>query len=160
MSDTKTPQAAVPLSSMDDALFHLRQMERSLSNMANNGARRPAYAFGAVPRKRTLGDEARETDGALGDLLGVMADNPKAARGVTVQRAISGFGAWVRRMREQRHLTLEQLASAAGTTPAQVSLIERGLGRRGPSLDLVARILYALDLELDFLQQEKGDDPA
>lgn len=160
MSDTKTPFATVPQSSMDDALFHLREMERSLSNVVNGGARQPAYAFGAVPRTRTLGDEARETDGALGELLEVMAENRKAARGVAVQRAISGFGAWMRRMRDARHLTLEQLAAAAGTTPAQISLIERGLGRRGPSLDLIARILNALDLELDFPESEKGEDPA
>lgn len=160
MSDTKTPFATVPQGSMDDALFHLREMERSLSNMVNGRPRQPAYAFGAVPRTRTLGDEARETDGALGELMDVMTENPKAARGVAVQRAISGFGAWVRRMRNERNLTLEQLASAAGTTPAQISLIERGLGRRGPSLDLIARILNALGLELDFPVQEQGEDPA
>jgi DNA-binding XRE family transcriptional regulator len=76
--------------------------------------------------------------------------SPEGARGAAGQRLISQFGRWVRQAREERRWTLETLAEQAGMTPAQISLIERGLGKHGPSLDVVARLLLAFGFELVF----------
>lgn len=112
--------------------------------------------FAAVPRSRTLAEEAEAIGGGMGELLAAAAEHPEADRGVTVQRAFCDFGAWVRRQREARGWTLDYLAEKIGSTAAQISLIERGIGKRGPSLDLIARILWGFDVELAF----PGADPA
>lgn len=108
-------------------------------------------AVTAVPRSRDLADDAQGSAGALGEILSAAAAHaPAADRGSAVQQALLDFGAWVRQRRDARGWTLEQLAGKIGSTPAQISLVERGLGKRGPSLALIARILWAFDLELSF----------
>ena len=107
-------------------------------------------AFSALPRRLTIADEAQRARGSLREILEVSSEFPEAERGIAVQRTISNFGAWVRHERDSRGWKLKDLAEKAGTTNAQISLIERGIGKRGSSLDLVTRILGAFGLELVF----------
>ncbi len=88
--------------------------------------------------------------GGAGDLLAAVADTPEGVRGYVVQRLLNGFGNFVKQQRIARGWTLDQLAEVVGTTAPQISLLERSMGKRGPSLEMVARILLAFDLELDF----------
>ncbi len=64
------------------------------------------------------------------------------------QISILELGEQIRRTRVSKHLTLEEVAQAAETTVSQLSLIERGLGKRGPTLDLLLRICRALNLKV------------
>jgi transcriptional regulator with XRE-family HTH domain len=74
---------------------------------------------------------------------------PGGERAIRERAAIVEVGSWIRDLRAKR-TTLEAVAEAAATTPATLSLLERGLGERGPTIGLVARILYALGLRLSF----------
>jgi transcriptional regulator with XRE-family HTH domain len=59
------------------------------------------------------------------------------------------MGYAIRRRREALRLTLKEVAARAGTTPAAVSHIERGI--RKPSAEMVARLARALDCSVDDL---------
>jgi transcriptional regulator with XRE-family HTH domain len=54
------------------------------------------------------------------------------------------FGANVRRVRQERGMTLEALADEVGLAYSYVGQIERG--RRNPTLDVVERISKALNI--------------
>ena len=57
---------------------------------------------------------------------------------------LATFGLNLRRYREQRGLTQERLASAAGITTSEVSRIERA--NREPRLTTIVRLARALDI--------------
>lgn len=69
-------------------------------------------------------------------------------------RALSAFGANLRRARQRKTLTQEKLAAAADLDPTYISGIERGL--RNPSILSVVRIAKALGTSVSALS--KGID--
>ena len=62
---------------------------------------------------------------------------------------MSMLGQRVRGLRKQHRLSQERLASMAGTSPSQISLVESGKSK--PSLKTAVAIARALDTSLDFL---------
>lgn len=99
-------------------------------------------------------DEMRESKGpGAVELLEVMEDEEakdEAEIAAVERQAIVEIGRWLKRLRDEQDLTQGELAKAAGTTPAQLSLLENGIGRRGPSIGLFARLLHGLGFELVF----------
>jgi transcriptional regulator with XRE-family HTH domain len=62
------------------------------------------------------------------------------------------LGDRIRAVRQERQLTVRQLAAGAGVSPALISQVERGIN--DPSLDSLRRIAQALSVPLfDFFQQ-------
>jgi len=72
-----------------------------------------------------------------------------AATGARIIRAT-----WLRRIRQDRHLTQAQLASRVGITANQVSRYEHG--RDDPGLDMLDRLLVALECWYIDLQGDLG----
>ena len=99
-------------------------------------------------------DEMRESKGpGAVELLEEMEDDEakdEAEIAAVERQAIVEIGRWLKRLRDEQDLTQGELAKAAGTTPAQLSLLENGIGRRGPSIGLFARVLHGLGFELVF----------
>ena len=62
---------------------------------------------------------------------------------------MSMLGQRVQALRKQHRLSQERLASMAGTSPSQISLVENGKSK--PSLKTAVAIARALDTSLDFL---------
>ena len=69
---------------------------------------------------------------------------------------VSEIGRRVRKRREERRLTQEALAEAAGVSVPYVSHIERGIKK--PSLGTLLRLSAALDVTVDALL--RGNQPA
>jgi transcriptional regulator with XRE-family HTH domain len=69
------------------------------------------------------------------------------------------LGDRIRAVRQDRKLTVRQLAGTAGVSPALISQVERGI--TDPSLDSLRRIAQALSVPLfDFFQQPEDGDVA
>jgi transcriptional regulator with XRE-family HTH domain len=66
-----------------------------------------------------------------------------------MERAVGVFGRNVRKARQNREWTQEDLAYAAGLNPVQISRIERGA--REVRLTTVVALLEAFDLQADDL---------
>ncbi|MBF8377911.1 helix-turn-helix transcriptional regulator [Alicyclobacillus mali] len=64
------------------------------------------------------------------------------------------LGERLRRLREERGLTLAQVASAAGLSVSHLSAIENGT-RRNPSFHIVARIARVYNVPVDSLVDEE-----
>lgn len=60
------------------------------------------------------------------------------------------FGAFLRRVREQKHISLRELAKKIGVSGAFLSDIE--LGRRFPSADKIELLAKEIDVPLEELQ--------
>ncbi|MEQ9330206.1 helix-turn-helix transcriptional regulator [Thalassobaculum sp.] len=99
--------------------------------------------FAAVPLQQPFSDGG--PDDALAEFL--KSSNP-GVRAVAERDGIVRLGRFLRDLRGDR--TLEEIAAAAGTNEATLSLLERGLGERGPTIGLVARIGRALGRSLIF----------
>lgn len=99
----------------------------------------------------TAAAEARESLGAgMAELVDMMKDAPDAALNLIERSAVVELGKWLKTLREERGMTQAQLAEAAGTTAAQISVIEAGTGQRGVSIGLLARLAYGLGWKLAF----------
>ncbi len=70
----------------------------------------------------------------------------------------AAFGAALRAIRERRGLKQQELAEAAGVTPAQVCSFEAGT--RLPAVRTLRRLAAALDTTLDALFAEGGAEPS
>ena len=114
----------------------------------------------AVPE---AGDPAESVSGQLSVTphhLDRIGDAPMPNdRGAFAHGVLQEFGGYIRKHRKACGITLEELAGRAGTSVPQLSQIERGSGKRGPSLDLVARILWALDLRFEFGEVKNRSAP-
>ena len=64
--------------------------------------------------------------------------------GYAARDAIVRVGAMLRRMREDAGLTQTELAQRAAMDQSEISRLERGLGRHGPSVETLARVTEAL----------------
>lgn len=67
----------------------------------------------------------------------------------------AAFGRQIRRLRDERHLTQEEVAHRAGIHPTYLSGIERGL--RNPSLRNIRAIAEALDVGVAQLFEFESD---
>lgn len=158
--DWLIPQMAPHQTPLEDRL-------RDLEAKVQQQTRQISELLGADEAKVGLGQVAAEESGSspegavsqhqgpdapdgLGWLVTSSKNEPDAARAYAAQGVQLEFGRFVRQKRLAAKLSQEQLAEKAGTSVPQISLIERGTGKRGPSLDLVARILWALGLRLEF----------
>jgi transcriptional regulator with XRE-family HTH domain len=63
--------------------------------------------------------------------------------------ALVDLGQRIRRLRHQRHLTLQQLGEATGLSPSMLSLVERG--RTSPSIGSLVAVASALRVPLKTL---------
>jgi transcriptional regulator with XRE-family HTH domain len=109
-------------------------------------------------RARTAERSAQADDADAYDPLGAfLSGTPEGERARLERDAISDVGRWLRGPRRNAG-TQEQIAAAAGTNPATLSLIERGPGERGPTVAMISRILFALDRELTAAPLPKRND--
>lgn len=68
--------------------------------------------------------------------------------------AALAFGRVVRRLRQERGLSIEELAHAAGRHTTYISLIERGRLKAGPTISTIFDIAQALDIPAPDLIRE------
>ena len=73
---------------------------------------------------------------------------PGFAEGYAARDAIMQAGQMVRAMRKDAGLTQTQLAERAGMSQAEISRLETGLGRHGPSVEVLNRLAKACDMRL------------
>lgn len=67
---------------------------------------------------------------------------------------VSGLGEFIREQRDQAHMSLRQLASAAGVSNPYLSQVERGLRR--PSAEILGRIAQGLRISAETLYVQAG----
>ena len=79
----------------------------------------------------------------------VRAD-PEAERAYLTRRAILQTARYVQGLRTDAGFSQTELARRAGLSQAQISHIENGHGRHGPSVDVLARIAAACGRDLNF----------
>ena len=66
------------------------------------------------------------------------------------------LGSAIKKARVEKKLTQEKLAEIIGITPAHMKQLESG--RRKPSVDVLYKLVHALDLSLDSLFSNSDDD--
>ena len=81
----------------------------------------------------------------LDSLIGSTPAEQQAARDAEI---ILEVGEMVRSVRDARGVSQEELAELTGMTRSQISDVERGIGRVGPSLITLRRLMCALDDDL------------
>lgn len=79
----------------------------------------------------------------------VRAD-PEAERAYLTRRTILQTARYVQSLRQHAGFSQTELARRSGLSQAQISHIENGHGRHGPSIDVLARIAAACGRELTF----------
>ena len=67
---------------------------------------------------------------------------------------VSGLGDYIRDQRDQAHMSVRQLAAAAGVSNPYLSQVERGLRR--PSAEILARLAGALRISAESLYVQAG----
>jgi chaperonin GroES len=82
---------------------------------------------------------------SIADHLG----DPEVQRGYQEQGAVVEAAALVRRMREAAGISQAALAARVGTSQAHLSMLERGVGRHGPTFLMLRKIAGACGQELD-----------
>jgi transcriptional regulator with XRE-family HTH domain len=81
-------------------------------------------------------------------LIDRLLDNPAVREGYDDQDAVIEAGKLVRNMREDAGLSQGKLADSIGTSQAHLSMIERGVGRYGPTILLLNRIAQTCGVEI------------
>lgn len=64
------------------------------------------------------------------------------------------FGEKIKRLREAKGLTKQELADKAGLTGANIRIIERGLMKTRVRADTIGKLAAALDVEYDELEEQ------
>lgn len=95
------------------------------------------------PRART-----RRAD--IDELLG---ESERLRAVYDAQEDVMEAAALIRAMRAEAGLSQEQVAERAGTTQAHVSALERGVGRQGPTVELLSRIGRACNAPITIVRQ-------
>ena len=67
---------------------------------------------------------------------------------------VSGLGDYIREQRDQAHMSVRQLAAAAGISNPYLSQVERGLRR--PSAEILSRLAGALRISAESLYVQAG----
>jgi transcriptional regulator with XRE-family HTH domain len=76
--------------------------------------------------------------------------NGRGSKGLTDDLVSSGeLGAWVRGLRRERGLTLEELAERSGVSRAMISKVERG--EKNPTLVVATKLAEGLEINLSRL---------
>ena len=68
--------------------------------------------------------------------------------GYQEQTAIASIGRLMREIREQAKLSQEQWAELIGMSQADISRLEAGMGKKGPTFDTLVRWFHATRLKL------------
>lgn len=76
--------------------------------------------------------------------------DPAVRQGYMEQGAVLEAASLIRRMREASGLTQADLAVRVGTSQAHLSMLERGVGRHGPTFLMLRKIAEACGQELQF----------
>lgn len=76
--------------------------------------------------------------------------------GYAEQTAIASIGRLMRRIREQAELSQEQWAKLTGMSQADISRLEAGMGKKGPTFDTLVRWVHANRLKLVIQAVPKG----
>jgi ribosome-binding protein aMBF1 (putative translation factor) len=153
--ETQAPHVAIPTLKAADVAAVRKEVSNLRRYLSAFGEQLDAAQF--VRLVRFDREKMSKGRGGAGELLAAATESPEGVRGYVVQHLLNGFGDFVRRQRTARGWTLDELAEKSGTTAPMISLIERGMGKRGPSLEMVARLLLAFDLELDFGSAQASD---
>lgn len=105
-------------------------------------------------KKRTQPRQTASKRSALESLRerGMRADD--FVEGYSARDAIMHAGQMVRSMRKDAGLTQTQLAERANMSQAEISRLEAGLGKQGPSVETLNRLAQACDLRLVMAMQE------
>jgi len=77
-----------------------------------------------------------------------LLDDPIVRQGYDEQAAVVRAAALARGMREASGLSQTALAARIGTSQAHLSMLERGVGRQGPTFLMLHKIAAACDQEL------------
>lgn len=86
----------------------------------------------------------------LDDVIKEHQEKDKAfAAAYQKEMLVNAISRMIVQLREQAHLTQEELAKRAGTTQPVIARLESGTDSRVPSLDLLARIAAASNARLD-----------
>lgn len=109
--------------------------------------RKPPIEPERVETAQELG-RAEVSSGARGRSLvarleRVEAENPALLEAYDMSPAAVRAGAMVRSMRKKASLTQKQLAEVLGVTQERISNIERGVGKQGPTFDVMNTIAMA-----------------
>ncbi len=108
-------------------------------------------AEGNGPLSDSSIEAAEETKGAgIAELLRTLKNDDDAELALVEREAIVAAGRWVKGLREAKGMSQEELAEKAGTSAAQISILENGTGKRGASLGLLARVVHGLGWRLEF----------
>ena len=86
--------------------------------------------------------------------------DPIVHQGYVEQGAVLDAAALIRRMRGASGLTQVALAARVGTSQAHLSMLERGVGRHGPTFLMLRKIAQACGQELRFSVSPSSERPA
>lgn len=98
------------------------------------------------------------------DVDGPVKSSPELETLAEGQRAVAAAASLVRSLREKAGLSHQGLAARAKTTQTQVSAVENAIGRHGPTVELLARLVEACGEKLTLASalsspHEKPRDP-
>ena len=114
----------------------------------------------ARPRRSSAAPPAAsKTRGSLPKAAAANADSqPQGGVVAETSEVLSTIGGSIRRLRSQRGMTLQALATATGLSSSMLSLLERG--KAGPSIGTLVVIASALDTQMVELLGgvDRGDD--
>lgn len=82
---------------------------------------------------------------------------PAAERAAELSRTLVAVGDFVRALRHQMGLSQSDLAKRVETTQAHISELERGVGRNGPTVAILTRIVRELGDDLVIGSQKERD---
>jgi transcriptional regulator with XRE-family HTH domain len=74
------------------------------------------------------------------DIDGVLEGSEKTREAYETHADVLQVGELIRDMRIARGFSQNQLAERAGTTQSHISQLERGIGRQGPTIEMLSRI--------------------
>lgn len=94
-------------------------------------------------------EEATRVATYLRELSDWLVANHRELCQPTKQSRLDEIGARIKELRDQKRMTLGQMAAATGVSPTNISNIENG--KQAANLDTLYRIAYALDAKIDFI---------
>jgi len=82
------------------------------------------------------------------NLRRLLHGRPEVEQAALSARAAIALGDLVRELRTGAGVSQHELAERVGSTQAHISELERGLGRNGPTVGIIARIIHELNDEI------------
>jgi transcriptional regulator with XRE-family HTH domain len=91
----------------------------------------------------------KDSDTDIGQLRKELLDNPKFRARYEYRTKLVNLGAALRRARQQKDMSQQQVAAKAGIDQGDISRLENGEGGdRGPTIETLAKYAHAIDLDL------------